>query len=266
MIKLQWYWHKRLDPNGQHQAPVTDISRALVYTPPAQYWSLHHTHSRVDLFFLSCGVCVSPPTTFHQYAGGGKKIPVHTGDKTLSFSHMNHESVGFVVLDCEPRSEMSKDFSWWLRLVEKDGPLRQDEFIDSINPTKSSFFVLKVENIMIKLTIYVYTTYMLNTVNIFSFLYIWFSLLLLPETVHQLFYVPLLKHYSVPAWMTSNAAVWKNKISTLSRRKKRSPEAVFRRWEEQGRGILFLSSRRLFMRCFTDKIHPKTLMLLHFYV
>lgn len=48
---------------------------------------------------------------------------------------------------------------------------------------------------------------MLNTVNIFSFLIFDFHLLLSPETVHVLFHVPLLKHYSAPTWLTSNAAV-----------------------------------------------------------
>lgn len=88
----------------------------------------------------------------------------------------------------------------------------EDDFTDLLHPTlqtKSSFFVLKVENIMIELTIYIHTPYMLNTVNFFFLsLYLIFSdLFLLPETIHVLLYVPLLKHYSAPAWMTSNAAV-----------------------------------------------------------
>lgn len=78
------------------------------------------------------------------------------------------------MLDCEPRSETSKDFSC---LVEKDDtPPRQDDFTNLLHPTlqtKSSFFVLKVENIMIELTIYIYThtPYMLNTVNILPSLF-----------------------------------------------------------------------------------------------
>lgn len=142
----------------------------------------------------------------------------------------------FVVLDCELRSETSKD-SRWLRLVEKDGPPCKDNFtntnlLHTTLQTKSSFFVLKVENTMIELTIYIYTSYMLNTVNICSFLIFDFLLLFVTRD-----WTPIIiilcssckkkqkktnkkKHYSAPAWMTSNAAVWKNKTHRLKQKGK----------------------------------------------
>lgn len=94
--------------------------------------------------------------------------------------------------------------------MEKDVPPRRDDSTDLLHPTlptKSSFFVLKVENIMIELTIYIYTPYMLNSVNMFPSFIFDFLLLFVTRDCVPLFDVPLLKHYSVPTWMTSNAAV-----------------------------------------------------------
>lgn len=183
----------------------------------------------------------------------------------------------FVVLDCELRSETGKDFSWWLRLVEKDSPPCKDDSTDPnlLHPTlqtKSSFFVLKVENIMIELTIYIYTPYMLNTVNICSFLIFDFLLLLLPEAVHLLFYLPLVKKQKQNTiqrqhgWLQMQPC--ERTRRTVWSRKERSLEAVFRKWNEKGWGVfIFVFQQGCYdivtQRCFKDKIHPKTLTLLH---
>ncbi len=151
-------------------------SHPSLHTSSPVLKSTPHMHSNVDQLFPSCGICVSVPTAFHTPKG---KIDC-TQETKHSASHRIMNQWAFLVLDCEPRSETSKDFSWWLRLVEKDGPPHRDDFTNLLHPTlqtKSSFFVLKVENIMIELTIYIYTPYMLNTVNIFSFLVFDFRLL-----------------------------------------------------------------------------------------
>lgn len=171
-------WKKRKDncqfemvliQNWQYEAPVTGISRALVYKPPAQYWSLHHTSTAPTPSVPVVSVYPHPLHFIHTQKG--ERIDCTQETK---HSHRIMNQWVFVVLDCEPRSETSKDFSC---LVEKDDtPPRQDDFTNLLHPTlqtKSSFFVLKVENIMIELTIYIYThtPYMLNTVNILPSLF-----------------------------------------------------------------------------------------------
>lgn len=99
--------------------------------------------------------------------------------------------------------------------MEKDGPRLSPIYY--IPHYKVLFFCTKSGKYYDRID-YIYTPYMLNIVCFFCFLL--FDLLLLPDY----FYVPLLKHYSAPTRMTSNAA--KIKISILSRRKERSPEAV----------------------------------------
>lgn len=157
----------------------------------------------------------------------------------------------FVVLDCELRSETSKD-SRWLRLVEKDGPPCKDNFtntnlLHTTLQTKSSFFVLKVENTMIELTIYIYTSYMLNTVNICSFLIFDFLLLFVTRD-----WTPII---IILCSSCKKKTKKNNKKNTIQRqhgwlqmqpcertrrivwsRKERSPEAVFRKWNEKGWG------------------------------
>lgn len=141
----------------------------------------------------------------------------------------------FVVLDCEPRSETNKDFFFppdGSVLRRRTVPPRQDDFTDLLHPTlqteSSFFFVLKVENIMIELTIYIHTPYMLNTVNIISFLifdFIVFFCFVTGDCTRIIFF----KHYSAPTWTTSNAAERENKTSDRSRRNERSPRLFLER-------------------------------------
>lgn len=86
---------------------------------------------------------------------------------------------------------------------------------------------------------------------IFDFLWLYF---LLPETIHVLLYVPLLKHYSAPAWMTSDAAVWKNKISTLSWRTERSPEAVSEDERRKVERFYFCLPAGFLWRCYSEML------------
>lgn len=117
--------------NGQYWAPVTDIGQTLVYThlhPSIRVCTTHAQQSLPTFPFL-CYRCTA-----------GKKSIARRRQNTLS---QNHESVSF----CNARLwtlEWNKDFSWWLHLVEKDGPLRKDNFTNLLHPTlqtKSSFFL-----------------------------------------------------------------------------------------------------------------------------
>lgn len=146
--------------SGQCQASVTGISQTLVYTPPAQYWSLHCTYTaeRVSLFLLLLLIpagSVSPPAHFVSFTHGREKeLIAHRRRKHSAPLSQNHESVSF----CRARlwtSERNEQRTFpddavsWRRTVL----LAKTHYILPTLQTKSSFFVLKVENIMMELTI-----------------------------------------------------------------------------------------------------------------
>lgn len=158
----------------------------------------------------------------------------HTGDQTLGFSQ-NHESVSFCRL--------------WNETVLLAKTTSPTYHIPHYKPSPLfiffSLFVQNVENIMIELTIYMYT-HTLHAKYCKHSSFLLFDLDFLPFVVGDctpiiLFLTPL-NHCSAPSWVTSNAAVWKNKTSSRSQRKEQSPEAGLED-EEKGWGILFLSSR-----------------------
>ena len=239
--------------NWEYEAPVTDISRALVYTPPAQYWSLHHTSTAPTPSFPAVSVYPHPLHFIHTQKG--ERIDCTQETK---HSHRIMNQWVFVVLDCEPRSETSKDFSC---LVEKDdAPPRQDDFTNLLHPTlqtKSSFFVLKVENIMIELT-YIYThthtPYMLNTVNILPLLlfdYRWFFVtgdcasIILCSSFETLFST------NVDDFKCSRVT---EQNKNPSKEEKRSPEAVLEDEKRKVDGLYFCLPAGFLLRCHSMKL------------
>lgn len=108
--------------------------------------------------------------------GGGRTSIAHRRPNTRLLSHNNHEPESF----CRARlwtSEWNEQRLFFFLTAPSCGEGRSvlakttspTYYIPHYKPTPL-FFVLKVENIMIELTIYIHTPYMLNTVNIISFL------------------------------------------------------------------------------------------------
>lgn len=183
--------------------------------------SAPHVHGGFSL--VLCYLCVPRPWCF-----------VHTQEIKHSASHriMNQ----WVFVDCETRRCSSQ------RRLHR---LTTSHTTNQVLFFFFSLFVQNVENIMIELTIYMYT-HTLHAKYCKHSSFLLFDLDFLPFVVGDctpiiLFLTPL-NHCSAPSWVTSNAAVWKNKTSSHSQRKEQSPEAGLED-EEKGWGILFLSSR-----------------------
>lgn len=140
----------------------------------------------------------------------------------------------------------------------------EDDFTDLLHPTlqtKSSFFVLKVENIMIELTIYIHTPYMLNTVNFF-FPFIIFDFLWLVFVTRDYTRIIVCSSFKT----LFSASMDDFKCSSVKEQNKQPfmeegkiPGGCFRRWVEKGWAILFLSSSRVFMALlFRDALKMKS--------
>lgn len=192
----------------QYLASVTDISRTGEFPhPPAQYWT--HTSSSLPVFS-----CIS--THWFTQKGNHQETNLLT-ESWLKFLW----NLGV------------KDFSRW--------KLHRLIYIPHYEQCPL-FFVLKVENITIELTIYIYTHTLHAKYCTFPFpLY----LILLPETVHRLL-------YSCETLFSAN-------VDDFKRTRIRF-EAVFRRGG-RSRDFIFVFQQGFLWHC-----HSTLKTLLHFFM
>lgn len=132
--------------------------------------SLHTSNPvfEVDTMHVTAAHCFTSTTSacisFTQQEEGRKSMACNSQS-----SHKSHGSVNlFSVTDCAT----IKHFISSLR--KRNAPPHKDNFTALLPTLKTQvpFFVQKVENIIIGLTIYTNTPYMLNTVNMFPFFWL----------------------------------------------------------------------------------------------